>query len=171
MSSSLAAPFSPLGAKGTQCAPFRGVFPCVLPLSVTGGRRKSPVGRGTGSTARPATSAAPAIASTANFFVAAHQPAEGFDSIPSALESLAQGEFLVVLDDEDRENEGDLIIAADRITTEQMAFMINETSGLICIGMTRGEMDGRVDGWTDGGVNHAVLLSNRSTAHTFFFDG
>ena len=43
------------------------------------------------------------------------QHAQGFDSIESALEAVANGEFVVVLDDEDRENEGDLIIAAEKV--------------------------------------------------------
>ncbi len=43
------------------------------------------------------------------------EPLPGFDSIADALAALAAGEFLVVLDDEDRENEGDLIIAADKV--------------------------------------------------------
>jgi 3,4-dihydroxy 2-butanone 4-phosphate synthase len=51
-----------------------------------------------------------------------------FDPIESALEDFRQGRFLVVLDDESRENEGDLIIAAQRITTEQMAFLIKHSS-------------------------------------------
>ena len=46
------------------------------------------------------------------------------------------GEFIVVLDSKDRENEGDLIIAAEDITTEKMAFMIRHTSGLICTPIT-----------------------------------
>jgi 3,4-dihydroxy 2-butanone 4-phosphate synthase len=46
------------------------------------------------------------------------------------------GEFIVVLDDTSRENEGDLIIAASDITTEKMAFMVRYTSGLICAPMT-----------------------------------
>ena len=54
------------------------------------------------------------------------------DPIEDALEAFARGEFLVVVDDEDRENEGDLIIAGDSITEEQMAFMIRHTSGVIC---------------------------------------
>lgn len=45
------------------------------------------------------------------------EPLEGFDSIKDALEDLAAGKFLVVLDDENRENEGDLIIAADKVRT------------------------------------------------------
>jgi len=54
------------------------------------------------------------------------------DPIDKALEAFAAGEFLVVVDDEDRENEGDLIIAGDAITEEKMAFMIRHTSGVIC---------------------------------------
>jgi len=54
------------------------------------------------------------------------------DPISEALEAFAAGEFLVVVDDEDRENEGDLIIAGDAITEEKMAFMIRHTSGVIC---------------------------------------
>ena len=54
------------------------------------------------------------------------------DPIDKALEAFARGEFLVVVDDEDRENEGDLIIAGDAIDEEKMAFMIRHTSGVIC---------------------------------------
>jgi hypothetical protein len=46
------------------------------------------------------------------------------ERIPPADNRLEQGEFLVVLDSQDRENEGDLIIAAEDMTTEKMAFMI-----------------------------------------------
>ena len=54
------------------------------------------------------------------------------DPIEDALDAFGKGEFLVVVDDEDRENEGDLIIAADAMTEEKMAFMIRHTSGVIC---------------------------------------
>lgn len=50
-----------------------------------------------------------------------------FDSIEDTVADIAAGKFVVVLDDEDRENEGDLIIAADVITTEQMAWFIKHT--------------------------------------------
>ncbi|CCX10597.1 DHBP synthase RibB-like alpha/beta domain-containing protein [Pyronema domesticum] len=56
----------------------------------------------------------------------------GFDSIEDCIAAFANGEFLVVLDADDRENEGDLIIAAQDLTTEKMAFMVRYTSGLIC---------------------------------------
>ena len=60
------------------------------------------------------------------------EPNDLLDPIEKALEAFAAGEFLVVVDDEDRENEGDLIIAGDAITEEKMAFMIRHTSGVIC---------------------------------------
>lgn len=50
-----------------------------------------------------------------------------FDTIEAALDSFAAGEFLVVMDDENRENEGDLIISASQCTTEKMAWMIKHT--------------------------------------------
>ena len=57
-------------------------------------------------------------------------------TIEKAIEAYARGEFLVVVDDEDRENEGDLIIAADAMTMEKMNFMIRYTSGVICAPMS-----------------------------------
>ncbi|KAJ2912637.1 hypothetical protein MD484_g7788, partial [Candolleomyces efflorescens] len=59
-----------------------------------------------------------------------------FDSMEDALAAFAAGEFLVVMDDETRENEGDLIIAASQCTTEKMAWMIKHTSGYICCALT-----------------------------------
>ena len=50
-----------------------------------------------------------------------------FDTVPEALEAFENGEFLVVMDDENRENEGDLIIAGSQCTTEKMAWMIKHT--------------------------------------------
>ncbi|KAJ7066598.1 GTP cyclohydrolase II [Mycena amicta] len=66
-----------------------------------------------------------------------HSPRTGFsfDSMEAALAAFAAGEFLVVMDDESRENEGDLIIAASLCTTEKMAWMIKHTSGYICIAL------------------------------------
>ncbi|KAF5096382.1 hypothetical protein D0Z00_002806 [Geotrichum galactomycetum] len=55
-----------------------------------------------------------------------------FDPIADALEAYKKGEFLIVLDDESRENEGDLIIAASAITTEKMAFLVRHSSGYVC---------------------------------------
>ncbi|MDH3539872.1 MAG: bifunctional 3,4-dihydroxy-2-butanone-4-phosphate synthase/GTP cyclohydrolase II [Acidimicrobiia bacterium] len=61
--------------------------------------------------------------------------------IEEAIEAIARGEFLVVVDDEDRENEGDLIIAADKVTPEAIAFMVRYTSGLICMPVVGERLD------------------------------
>lgn len=68
-------------------------------------------------------------------------PSEGFDSIETALEALRQGIPVVVLDDEDRENEGDLIVSGDKVTEETMAFIVEHTSGVICLGMLGEDLD------------------------------
>ena len=56
-----------------------------------------------------------------------------FAPIEEAIAAIARGEIVVVVDDEDRENEGDLIVAAEMMTPEKMAFMIRYTSGVICL--------------------------------------
>lgn len=53
------------------------------------------------------------------------------------LTTVQHGEFVAVSDADDRENEVDLVIAADAVTQEQMAFMIRHTSGIICVAMKR----------------------------------
>lgn len=58
-------------------------------------------------------------------------------SIEKALKDFKQGKFLIVLDSKDRENEGDLVIAAEKIKPEHVAFMAKKASGLICVAMTR----------------------------------
>ena len=50
-----------------------------------------------------------------------------FDAIDHVVRDIADGKFVIVLDDENRENEGDLIIAASKVTTEQMARLIRHT--------------------------------------------
>lgn len=57
------------------------------------------------------------------------------DSIETAIQAIAEGRMIIVVDDDDRENEGDLILAADKATAEQIAFMIRHTSGILCVPM------------------------------------
>lgn len=59
-----------------------------------------------------------------------------FSSIENALADLKQGKMIILVDDENRENEGDLIMAADKITPENANFMIREAGGLICMSLT-----------------------------------
>jgi 3,4-dihydroxy 2-butanone 4-phosphate synthase/GTP cyclohydrolase II len=58
-----------------------------------------------------------------------------FSSIPAVLAEMRAGRMVLILDDEDRENEGDLIMAAEYATPESMAFMIRHSSGIICVPM------------------------------------
>jgi 3,4-dihydroxy 2-butanone 4-phosphate synthase/GTP cyclohydrolase II len=63
------------------------------------------------------------------------------DPVELAIEALAEGRSVVVVDDEGRENEGDLIFAAATATAEQTAFMVRHSSGFICVGMTGTSLD------------------------------
>ena len=65
----------------------------------------------------------------------AAEAAGQFSSIPTILAELRAGRMVLILDDEDRENEGDLIMAAEHATPETMAFMIRYSSGIICVPM------------------------------------
>lgn len=58
------------------------------------------------------------------------------DTIPEALEEFRKGNFVVVVDDEDRENEGDLIIAAEKVTPEHVNFMVTNARGELCAPLT-----------------------------------
>jgi 3,4-dihydroxy 2-butanone 4-phosphate synthase/GTP cyclohydrolase II len=62
-------------------------------------------------------------------------PSSGLNSVEEILADLRAGRMVIIMDDEDRENEGDLIMAADRATPEAVAFMIRYTSGIICVPM------------------------------------
>jgi 3,4-dihydroxy 2-butanone 4-phosphate synthase / GTP cyclohydrolase II len=57
----------------------------------------------------------------------------GFDAIEAALDDLRAGGMVIVVDDEDRENEGDLIMAAEKATQQNIAFMVRHCSGIICV--------------------------------------
>ena len=58
------------------------------------------------------------------------------NTIEEAIEDIRQGKFVIVVDDEDRENEGDLVIAAEKITPEQVNFMLKNARGVLCTPIT-----------------------------------
>ena len=64
-----------------------------------------------------------------------------FQAVEVALVALARGDFVVVADDVARENEGDLIIAAERVTPEALSFMLRHTSGVVCVAITEERAD------------------------------
>src|ERR1700729_4135935 len=64
-----------------------------------------------------------------------------FVDVPAAIEEIRAGRMIVVVDDEDRENEGDLTLAAERVTPEAINFMAKYGRGLICLAMTEERLD------------------------------
>ncbi len=59
-----------------------------------------------------------------------------FDSIEDAIKDIKKGKFIILVDDEDRENEGDLVIAAEKVTPHAVNFMAKHARGLICLALT-----------------------------------
>ena len=73
--------------------------------------------------------------------IAAGKQPVGFDAIEFAVEQIAAGQPVVAVDDEDRENEGDLIFAAELATPELLAFTIRYSSGVVCVPLTGHDCD------------------------------
>lgn len=87
------------------------------------------------------------------------------DSVERAIADIAAGKAVVVIDDEDRENEGDLIFAAEKATPELVAFMVRYTSGYLCVPLS-GEVCDRL------GLlpMYAVNQDKHGTAYTVTVD-
>ncbi|MEZ0390606.1 MAG: 3,4-dihydroxy-2-butanone-4-phosphate synthase [Pseudobdellovibrionaceae bacterium] len=66
---------------------------------------------------------------------------EGFDPIEDLIEDIRQGKMVLLVDDEDRENEGDLVLAADHVTPTLINFMALEARGLICLALSSQQID------------------------------
>ncbi|MGA8272065.1 MAG: 3,4-dihydroxy-2-butanone-4-phosphate synthase [Candidatus Sulfotelmatobacter sp.] len=64
-----------------------------------------------------------------------------FVDVPAAIEEIRAGRMIVVVDDEDRENEGDLTLAAEKVTPEAINFMAKHGRGLVCLAMTEERLD------------------------------
>ena len=64
-----------------------------------------------------------------------------FNSVDEALKDISNGKMIVVLDDKERENEGDLVMAAEKINAGAVNFMLSQARGLLCVGMTGEELD------------------------------
>src|ERR1700757_3791736 len=68
-------------------------------------------------------------------------PQPPFTSVPLAIEEIRRGRMIVVVDDEDRENEGDLTLAAEKVTPEAINFMAKYGRGLVCLAMTEERLE------------------------------
>ena len=90
----------------------------------------------------------------------------GFNTILEAVEDLKQGKMIIVVDDEDRENEGDLLMAADMVTPEAINFMAKYGRGLICMPALKEKFDE---------INLPLMVRNNTdsfkTASTISIDG
>src|SRR2546428_13844703 len=64
-----------------------------------------------------------------------------FTDVPSAIEEIRSGRMIVIVDDEDRENEGDLMLAAEKVTPEAINFMAKYGRGLVCLTLTEERLD------------------------------
>ncbi len=62
-------------------------------------------------------------------------------TVPEAVEDIKAGKFVIVVDDEDRENEGDLVVAAEKITPDHISFMTRHGSGLVCMPINARRLD------------------------------
>jgi 3,4-dihydroxy 2-butanone 4-phosphate synthase/GTP cyclohydrolase II len=65
-----------------------------------------------------------------------HKTKPKFDTIDAAIKDIRKGRFVVLVDDEDRENEGDLVMAAEKVTPDSINFMATQGRGLICLALT-----------------------------------
>lgn len=81
-------------------------------------------------------------------------------SIEEAIAAIARGEIVVVADDVDRENEGDLIMAAEKATPEKIAFFVRYTSGLICVPLLGDRLDQ---------LNLPLMVADNTDAHRTAF--
>jgi len=85
---------------------------------------------------------------------------KGFNSIEEAIQDIQNGRMVIVVDDADRENEGDLVMAAEKITPEAINFMISHAKGLVCVPMTGDRLE-------EMGLR-PMVEDNRESMHTAF---
>ena len=92
-------------------------------------------------------------------------PQHPFTDVPDAIEEIRAGRMIVVVDDEDRENEGDLTLAAEKVTPEAINFMAKYGRGLVCLAMTEERLEHLQHRPHDVGehvaVRHRILRSHR----------
>ncbi|MBP9838517.1 MAG: GTP cyclohydrolase II [Proteobacteria bacterium] len=95
-----------------------------------------------------------------------------FNSIEEILADIRQGKMVVLVDDESRENEGDLVFAAEKTTPEAISFMLNEGKGLICISLTKERLKKLniplqvSENTSHFGTNFAVSFDHKTVSNT-----
>ena len=84
------------------------------------------------------------------------------NTVEEAIEDIKEGKFVIVVDDEDRENEGDLIIAAEKIDAEKVNFMLKHARGVLCVEM-QGTRPATPGGRQHVDARHSVHRDHRQT--------
>ncbi|ODA27929.1 bifunctional 3,4-dihydroxy-2-butanone-4-phosphate synthase/GTP cyclohydrolase II [Planctopirus hydrillae] len=92
------------------------------------------------------------------------QPIEGLSTIDEAIAALKNGRIIIVIDDEERENEGDFVCAAESITPEMVTFMLRYGAGVLCVPLTKEAADRQglvpiVDSSQNDAPNHTLFLT------------
>src|SRR5438445_10346823 len=93
-------------------------------------------------------------------------------TVPEAVSDFKAGKFVIVVDDEDRENEGDLVVAAQLVTPDHVSFMTHHGSGLVCMQVVAKRLDElgiepKVEQYTRRhGNDYSVCLDARDTTTT-----
>jgi len=92
-----------------------------------------------------------------------------FNSIPESIEDIRQGKIVIVVDDEDRENEGDFIMAAEKMTPDMVNFIVTHGRGLVCVPMEDNQLDRlKLHPMVD---NNTAPLGTRFTVSVDFLHG
>jgi len=92
-----------------------------------------------------------------------------FDPVEKVIEAFSRGEIVIVTDDENRENEGDLVVAAEKVTPDAINFMAKYGRGLICVALTRERLEalgiGRMTTRGDGDAFKTAFMESVDAAH------
>lgn len=83
-----------------------------------------------------------------------------FSKVEEAIDAIRKGSFVIVVDNPDRENEGDLIIAAESMTTEKMSFLLRHTSGVVCVPMLEERLEA---------LNLPLMVTRNTESHRTAF--
>ena len=85
------------------------------------------------------------------------QKRSGLSSIEEAIQDLKDGKMIILVDDEDRENEGDLVIAAEKVTAAHVNFMAKSGRGLICLATLKSKQQ-LYKKLTDGNLDECIKI-------------
>src|SRR3989442_3340172 len=107
----------------------------------SGARRAAVRGRATRALARPGPRGSRGRRCSAPSARPGEKPMTDFDTVERAVDEIRAGRLVLVVDDEDRENEGDMVMAADSVTAEHVNFLSKQARGLVCVSTIASRLD------------------------------